>query len=441
MSTVLEMQGSRRWARATVAAVGLTVATAVIAMAASAPLSRSAPVNAASARAPVTALFLFFAGAGVVALAGAAALIWPGRRRKRADELELLPEPLQVHWFWKLVAGVLPLVLGAVLIAAAVLGVRTVKQTQTRGIERSGAHVGTPAALPPAPRGAAHGFVVPAWLPWTVAAIVVVAISLGVVLLVRWRQQPAGEPSERTAVHHAVESAIGALGGEMDPRNASIAAYAAMEGTLAAHGIPRPPAEAPREYLRRVLVASSATESEARTLTKLFEEARFSTHPISERVREVCAGGVALAARATADRRHRVRLLAEIGLIVIAAAGVAVCFALLAGSPPARRRRAAIAQPTRPEQLVRLEHLVGSASTSAVHAHAYLRPVLAEIASRRLAARGQTLERIGESDARQALGDPLWELIRPDRPFPEDRYAPGVSPQQLKAMLERLERL
>jgi len=67
---------SRRSARAAVAAVGLTTAVTVIAMAGRAPLSRSTPVDAASVRAPVTALLMLLAGAGIVALAAVAALIW-----------------------------------------------------------------------------------------------------------------------------------------------------------------------------------------------------------------------------------------------------------------------------------------------------------------------------------------------------------------------------
>ena len=58
-----------------------------------------------------------------------------------------------------------------------------------------------------------------------------------------------------------------------------------MQQTLAAYGVPRQPAEAPREYLGRLLRASAASEQDARTLTGLFEEARFSTHPISEPIR------------------------------------------------------------------------------------------------------------------------------------------------------------
>jgi Domain of unknown function (DUF4129) len=49
----------------------------------------------------------------------------------------------------------------------------------------------------------------------------------------------------------------------------------------------RSPAEAPREYLRRALAASRPTERETTTLTDLFEEARYSTHAIPERLREV----------------------------------------------------------------------------------------------------------------------------------------------------------
>jgi Domain of unknown function (DUF4129) len=146
-------------------------------------------------------------------------------------------------------------------------------------------------AAPAAPGAAGGGFVLPPWLPWTVLAIVLMGIAVGVLLLVRRRALPADERSQRSAARAAVQAAIGALDTITDPRDAVIAAYVEMQGTLAAHGVARAPTEAPREYLRRVLVASSATEREARTLTGLFEEARFSEHPISERLR-----GTALAA-------------------------------------------------------------------------------------------------------------------------------------------------
>jgi hypothetical protein len=136
-----------------------------------------------------------------------------------------------------------------------------------------------------------------------------------------------------------------------------------------------------------------------------------------------------------------VRLLAEIGLVVLAGVVVAVCVSLLPDARPTGGRRRAAPAPPRPDQLVELERLVVSAGTSAVQVHAYLRPLLAEIAARRLAARGGTLERMPDAAGRELLGDRLWDLVRPDRPFPEDRQGPGVAPQELRAMLGVLERL
>jgi hypothetical protein len=135
-----------------------------------------------------------------------------------------------------------------------------------------------------------------------------------------------------------------------------------------------------------------------------------------------------------------VTLLAEIALVVLAGVGVAVCVTLLPAAPPMRRRRPAPA-PARPAPLLELERLAVTAGSSAVQAHAYLRPRLIEIASNRLAARGQTLERMPDAVGRELLGDRLWELVRPGRPFPADRQGPGVRPPELEAMIETLERL
>jgi hypothetical protein len=135
------------------------------------------------------------------------------------------------------------------------------------------------------------------------------------------------------------------------------------------------------------------------------------------------------------------RLPAEVALIAIAAVAVAASLALLPRTSRSRRRRAARRHPSRPAQLVALERMMSMAEASALHVHAYLRPVLAEIASQRLAARGQALERMPDPVGRACLGDGLWEIVRPDRPFPADRHGPGIEPHDLEAMLDRLERL
>jgi hypothetical protein len=135
------------------------------------------------------------------------------------------------------------------------------------------------------------------------------------------------------------------------------------------------------------------------------------------------------------------RLLAEIALVVVAAVGVAVCLALLPDAVSGKWRHEQVPEPPRPEQLVALERLVTLSASSALQVHAYLRPLLVEIAAQRLAAHGQALERLPESVGQELLGDGLWEIVRPSRPFPEDRHGPGIPPDELQAMLETLERL
>lgn len=134
------------------------------------------------------------------------------------------------------------------------------------------------------------------------------------------------------------------------------------------------------------------------------------------------------------------RLLAEIALITLAAIAVAVCVFLIPRRANRRPPRPARARP-RPDQLVRLERMLSSAQASTLHAHAYLRPVLVEVTTRRLAAHGYRLNAVSADDGRELLGEPLWELVRPGRPFPEDRHARGVPGAQIDAMLDALEAL
>jgi hypothetical protein len=136
-----------------------------------------------------------------------------------------------------------------------------------------------------------------------------------------------------------------------------------------------------------------------------------------------------------------VRLLAEIVLIVVAAGVIAGCLARLPAGAATRWHRASHPAPPRPQQLVELESLVSMSASRAVVAHARLRPLLVEIVSRRLAARGGALVRMTDRDGVALLGEPLWEIVRPARPFPEDRSGPGIILPELEAMLVALEQL
>ena len=83
----------------------------------------------------------------------------------------------------------------------------------------------------------------------------------------------------------ALDESLDDLRTEPDLRRAIIAAYARMERTLAAAGIPRRPSEAPLEYLARALTELDASGVAVARLTDLFEWAKFSHHEPDERMR------------------------------------------------------------------------------------------------------------------------------------------------------------
>jgi hypothetical protein len=58
-----------------------------------------------------------------------------------------------------------------------------------------------------------------------------------------------------------------------------------MERSLAKAGFGRVHSEAPLEYLRRVLDVSGLADDHLRTITLLFQHARFSEHPVQESMR------------------------------------------------------------------------------------------------------------------------------------------------------------
>ena len=70
--------------------------------------------------------------------------------------------------------------------------------------------------------------------------------------------------------------------------------------------------------------------------------------------------------------------------------------------------------------------------------HRRLRPLLRELAAARLRRRGVQLDHDGDR-ARELLGDELWEIVRPGRPMPADRFGPGLSGSELRRLVERLE--
>jgi len=91
----------------------------------------------------------------------------------------------------------------------------------------------------------------------------------------------------------------------------------------------------------------------------------------------------------------------------------------------------------RPADLIRTERDLVLASVSAGELHVRLLPQLREVAAARLAGGGS-----GDlAHARVLLGDDAWELLRPDRPAPADRSAPGLPLRRIASVLDAVERL
>jgi hypothetical protein len=99
------------------------------------------------------------------------------------------------------------------------------------------------------------------------------------------------------------------------------------------------------------------------------------------------------------------------------------------------------AEPARPPELVRTEREITLGVANAGHLHQRLLPLLREAAAARLAAK-HSVDLLRRPDAaRELLGDETWELLRPDRPEPANRDAPGVPLGRVRAIVDTLERL
>jgi hypothetical protein len=86
-----------------------------------------------------------------------------------------------------------------------------------------------------------------------------------------------------------------------------------------------------------------------------------------------------------------------------------------------------------------LAHELELSTYNAFHLQARLRPVLRDIAAHRLRSRyGVELDREA-ARARELVGAQAWELVRPDRPPPEDRLARGPDADQLAVVVDQLE--
>ncbi len=166
-----------------------------------------------------------------------------------------------------------------------------------RGLRHPHQSQGTPSVAPPPAAGSTTPTTAgAAYKPRFATAPVVLVLGLagGVALAVyaahRSRRRALGgsddEASPAPTLSDVLDDTLDDLRAEPEPRRAVIAAYARLERTLGAFGLPRRPAEAPDEYLRRILVDLEVNSRFAQQLSQLFARAKFSQHSVDQAMKE-----------------------------------------------------------------------------------------------------------------------------------------------------------
>jgi hypothetical protein len=132
-------------------------------------------------------------------------------------------------------------------------------------------------------------------------------------------------------------------------------------------------------------------------------------------------------------------------LVVCGAALVLMLAALRRAYPREKMLRGPTAQARRsrpiPGTLARLEQETVLGVAGSFDLHFRLRPRLRGLATDLLAARRNVSLDDSPGRARQLVGVETWELVREDRPPPADRLARGIPINDLRHVVESLERL
>ncbi len=119
---------------------------------------------------------------------------------------------------------------------------------------------------------------------------VAASAALAAYLAYRPRRRTLGAPADEASLALTLANLLGDtlddLRAEPDPRRAVIAAYARLERTLGAAGLPRRAAEAPDEYVHRIFLDLEVNSRAARKLTQLFAQAKFSQHDVDPAMKE-----------------------------------------------------------------------------------------------------------------------------------------------------------
>ena len=247
--------------------------------------------------------------ADAVGLASLFAVAVIGAAAKYHDHVRTIPAATPAQERLRRATSVV-LSASAVLVPFALLLLRR-PGTPSRAIPPS-----HPAQPPPQPPGRGrfsfdlHAFLVV--LAIVIGALVLAGLAVAAVLLLRkilvaspTASTPATGESEAEdeALAAALLAGRSALAGH-DARAAIIACYAAMEASLEQVGVIRERSDSPSDLLRRATSPDLPGDEaqHAATLTELFREARFSTHPMTARQLDKARSALDAVTAALAER-------------------------------------------------------------------------------------------------------------------------------------------
>ena len=246
-------------------------------------------------------------GAAFVFVVARAVGAWLGRRRKRGSE-ETLTKPVSIWPLFVVAAAVLLLGYAATVLVFSLLkapedkeggGLRVVAQTEESKAESESAREAEVEPIELDPNAVARALLA--------AAAAGLAALLAVYAVRRWRQASgalAGSERReklRQDLAQAFRVSLEGILAEADCRRAIIACYARMEQSFALAGLARRSPETPLEFLARAVrdariggagSAGRPAGSALWELTRLYEVARFSQHPLAERDRAEAVGAI-----------------------------------------------------------------------------------------------------------------------------------------------------
>ena len=207
--------------------------------------------------------------------AGLVVLIVVGRRlRRRLAEDDEGLEPPPVPWWVTMVAW---LIVAAVFLMVLVT-FRNGQEGQPRPAPAPTAAPGDLTSDTREDQRRPSAWVIVGFVAGAAAAAAALAFAARRTASIEEDREPL--PELRRHVVGVVDDSINDIERDPDPRRAIIRAYTRMEAVLARGGIPRRPSETPLEYIDGALRTLAIPAGPARSLTDLFEIARFSDRPI-----------------------------------------------------------------------------------------------------------------------------------------------------------------